>query len=286
VRSAGLLRLQALAALLVLAASVGACGAEAGEGGGDGAREGRIVLTGSSTVAPLVGEIAKRFEAEHAGVRVDVQTGGSSQGIADARRGTAEIGMSSRDLTPSEAEALERHVLAYDGVAVLVHGENSVEGLTDDEVRKIYTGRITRWSEVGGEEAPITVINRADGRAEFQVVGRYLGIAPGDFRADLVSGENQHGIKAVASDPRAIIYISLGASLYAIEEGLPLKVLRWNGVEPTPGAVASGRFPVRRPLILVTRSEISERTKAFLDFATSERVHDLIERFRYAPPVG
>ena len=101
----------------------------------------RLTLTGSSSVAPLAGEIARRFEASHPGVRIDVQTGGSSRGLADLRRGSADIGMVSRALNSSEAD-LQATTIALDGVAVIVNSSNPVQTLTDEQIRGIFTGRI------------------------------------------------------------------------------------------------------------------------------------------------
>jgi phosphate transport system substrate-binding protein len=117
-------------------------------------RDNQLVLTGSSTVAPLVGEIAKQFEALHPGVRVDVQSGGSSRGVADARRGLADIGMVSRDLKPEEQD-LTALTIARDGVSVILHRDNPVVALSDEQIVAIYKGDITNWSEVGGNDAPI-----------------------------------------------------------------------------------------------------------------------------------
>ncbi len=112
---------------------------------------GRLTLTGSSTVAPLVAEIGKRFESLNPGVRVDVQSGGSARGIADARSGLADIGMVSRGLK-SEEEDLKSFAIARDGIGMIVHRDNLVPTLSDEQVIAIYTGRLADWSEVGGAE--------------------------------------------------------------------------------------------------------------------------------------
>lgn len=136
-----MLRRSALVGLVAwLCAGLVVAGCSAPAGGRDGSSlEGKITLTGSSTIAPLVSEIAKRFEQRHAAVRVDVQTGGSSRGITDATRGTADIGMSSRALTDPEQAELVSYTLARDGVCLLVHASNPVENLTDDQIRAIYS---------------------------------------------------------------------------------------------------------------------------------------------------
>jgi phosphate transport system substrate-binding protein len=124
---------------------------------------GKLVITGSSTIAPLIAEIGKRFESSHPGVRVDVQAGGSSRGIADAREGLADIGMSSRLLKEQEKDGLVSYLFARDGVCFLVHKNNPVSELSDQQIRDIFTGKIANWKQIGGRDAPITVINRADG---------------------------------------------------------------------------------------------------------------------------
>src|SRR5215831_16948251 len=140
----------------------------------------KVVLTGSSTIAPLAAELGKKFEAAHPGVRIDVQTGGSSRGIADAKRSLADIGMSSRALKDDEKEGLATHVLALDGVCFLVHKDNPVAELTNAQIVDIFTGKATNWKSVGGKDAPITVINRADGRSELELFTHHFKLKPTD----------------------------------------------------------------------------------------------------------
>ncbi len=268
---------------LVLAASLVACG------GPDSAQAPetevrKIVLTGSSTVAPLLSEIAKRYEARRPAVRIDVQTGGSSRGIADSRSGVADLGMSSRPLEPDEAADLEEHAVAVDGVGFVVHASNEVAALDDSQLLGIYRGEIDDWSEVGGEPGPITVIHRADGRSEVDLVTEYLGIEPREIRADLISGENQHALKSVAGDPGAIVYVSVGAAEREAATGAPIRLLPLRGVPANAEEVAAGRFPLARPLVLLARPGPDDTVAAFLDFALSSEVDDLITSLAYVPP--
>jgi len=128
------------------------------------AEQKQLNLTGSSTVAPLTLEIAKRYEQLHPGVRIDVQTGGSTRGIIDARRGLADIGMVSRRLKVSERD-LEAHTIALDGISIILHRDNSVQTLSNEQIIKIYTGKISNWSSLGGPDQSITVVNKAEGRS-------------------------------------------------------------------------------------------------------------------------
>lgn len=252
--------------------------------GGDGELSGRLTLTGSSTVAPLAGEIAKRFEAQHPNVRVDVQTGGSSRGIADAHSGLADIGMSSRGLKDSEMQGVTTHVLAQDGVAFIVHADNPIEALTNDQVLQIYTGKLTNWSQVGGREAPITVINRAEGRSELELVTGFFDIKPSDIKPTLVAGENQECVKLVAGNPDALSYLSVGTAESEIKRGTPLKMLPFDGVAATTQSVKDGKFPLGRPLVLITSEDSGPLVETFVEYALSGEVNDLIEGFSFVAP--
>jgi phosphate transport system substrate-binding protein len=123
----------------------------------------KLVLTGSSTVAPLAAEIGKRFESLHNNVRVDVQTGGSSRGVSDARAGLADIGMASRALKDDEKDLLS-FTIALDGISVILNKANPVDSLNKQQIIDIYTGKIVNWKGLGGNDAPITVVNKAEGR--------------------------------------------------------------------------------------------------------------------------
>lgn len=280
------MRVRALArwGLVPLALAVLAC---TGDGAGTTAADGlggKLVVTGSSTVAPLAAEIATRFEARHPGTRIDVQTGGSSRGIADARSGVADLGMASRALAGDEHD-LVAHTVARDGVCLIVHRDNPITSLDDDEVRAIFTGAIDDWSALGGEVGTITVVNKASGRATLEVFRAYFGLDEASIAADVVIGDNQQGLKTVAATPGAIGYVSIGAADYAARAGEPIKLLATGGVAPTAANVASGRFPITRPLNLLRRADPAPGSlaRAFLDFALSREVHDLVTAQLFVP---
>jgi phosphate transport system substrate-binding protein len=241
-----------------------------------------LVLTGSSTIAPLAAEIGKRFEERHPGTRIDVQTGGSSRGIADARRGVADIGMASRALHKEESD-LHGFVIARDGIAVIVHRDNPVAELTDDQIIRIYTGRVTRWSEVGGKDAPITVVNKAQGRSTLELFLAHFELEAPEVKASVVIGDNEQGIKTVAGNPDAIGYVSIGTAEYSAHHGVPIKLLPLGGVEATTANVRNGTFPLSRPLTLVTREEPTGLAREFIDFARSAEVHDLVRGLYFVP---
>lgn len=245
--------------------------------------QGKLVLTGSSTVAPLTAEIAKRYEAEHPGVRIDVQSGGSSRGIADTRQGVADIGMVSRTLKENEKD-LQAFTVANDGVSIILHKDNSVNQLSDQQVIDIYTKRITNWKALGGQDAPITVVNKAEGRSTLELFANYFKLEPKNIKADVVIGDNEQGIKTVAGNPNAIGYVSIGAAEYGTTHGTPIKLLPVKGIEASIANVAAGKFPIARPLNLVTKTAPTGLQQAFIDFARSPKVQDIVKQQYFVPP--
>ena len=246
------------------------------------AEDHKLVLTGSSTVAPLALEIGKRFEKQNPGMRIDVQSGGSSRGVADARSGLADIGMMSRALKPEEND-LVAHTVAMDGIGVIVHSSNSVKSLTDEQIKAIYTGRITNWKGLGGKDARITVVTKAEGRSTLELFLHHFELKNSEIKARVVIGDNQQGIKTVAGNPGAIGYVSIGAAEYEAEHGTPVKLLPMEGVAASVANVRDGRFPLSRPLNLVTKGEPTGLAKRFLDFARSGAVDDLVGSQFFVP---
>ncbi len=242
-----------------------------------------LVLTGSSTVAPLMTEIAKRFESENPGWRIDVQAGGSSRGIADVRSGLAQIGMISRELAPDEKD-LRAWAIARDGVALIVHRSNPVRALDRSQILAIYSGRVRNWREVGGRDAEITVVTKAEGRATRQVFLEYLApLASAELHADIIIGHNAQAIQTVGGNPHAIGFVSIGAAEVDAERGTPIRLLPIDGRPASLDAVAAGEFPLTRHLNLVTRSEPGPAIEALIRFARSEQLHDLIRAQSFAP---
>ncbi|PHM07810.1 phosphate ABC transporter substrate-binding protein [Nostoc sp. 'Peltigera malacea cyanobiont' DB3992] len=239
--------------------------------------QGKLVLTGSSTIAPLAAEIGKRFESQHPGARVDVQSGGSSRGVSDARQGVANVGMVSRALKPEEND-LKTFSIARDGVTVILHKDNSVKSLNDKQVVDIYTGKVTNWKQVGGTDGAITVVNKAEGRSTLELFTHYFKLKNTDIKAQVVIGDNQQGIKTVAGNPNAIGYVSIGSAENSAANGVAIKLLPVNGIAATTANVQNGTFPISRPLNLVTKTQPQGLTKAFLDFAQSQQVNDIVQK--------
>lgn len=237
----------------------------------------KIILTGSSTIAPLVTELAHAFERLHPEVQVDVQTGGSSRGVSDVRHGLADIGMASRALKPTEKD-LQPHTIAYDGIAMILNSTNPVTQITDAQVVAIYTDEINNWQELGGPDRPITVVNKAEGHSTLELFLHYFKLKNTQVVPDAVIGDNQQGIKTVAGNPWAIAYVSIGSAEYEAQHHSPIKLLGLSGVEASMATVKDGTFPLSRPLNLVTAKTPVGWAKKFIDFSQSPAAYSLVTK--------
>lgn len=244
---------------------------------------GKLMITGSSTIAPLAAEMAARFEEQHPDVRIDVQTGGSTRGIADIQSGAADIGMASRSLKAAET-GLTTHPIAVDGICLIVHKDNPVRSLTDEQVVAIFRGDVSNWEYLGGNDSPIVVVNKAAGRGTLEVFLHYFRLDNADIAADIIVGENQQSIKTVAGNPSAIAYVSIGTADAEVKRGTLIRPVQAGEIAPTTENVAAGRFPITRPLLFITQGELSGLTKAFIEFARSSDVTDLIKAQYFVPP--
>lgn len=232
-----------------------------------------ITTAGSTSVQPLSEELAKAFQSQKPDITINVQGGGSSQGVKAAAEGIAEIGACSRELKESEKNlGLVETVIARDGIAVVVNPQNSqVESLSIDQVRKIYAGQITNWKKVGGKDAPINVVTREAGsgtRGAFEelVMGKDAKITD----KAITSPSNGAVRTAVAGDPQAIGYVSIG---YLNEE---VKAVKIDGVEASEANVKSGQYKISRPFIYLTKGEPQGATKEFIDFVLGPEGQNIV----------
>jgi phosphate transport system substrate-binding protein len=222
---------------------------------------GTITENGSTTVQPLAEKLAGAFKAKNPDVNVVIQGGGSAVGIKSVNDGTVDIGAASRELTASDP-TLVKHLLARDGIAIIVHPSNTVTNLTKDQVIAIFSGNITNWSQVGGPNKAIDVVAREEGsgtRAAFQdlVMGTTL------VKADAILQSSNGALKiAVSNDPQAVGFLSIGY----IDSSV--KALAMNGVPATEENAKNGTYPIVRPLYFLTKTQPTGILKDFIDFCT------------------
>lgn len=240
----------------------------------------RVSVSGSSTIGPLLREVARRYEREHPNVRIDIQTGGSARGLSDVRRGLSQIGMVSRALTEAERD-LRGHVIGFDAVALIVHADNPVAGLSTDQLRRVYRRQIPDWKVLGGPQGRIVLVHKAEGRSTLEVFLNATGLTNREIHPDIVAGENEQVVKTVAANRAAIGYVSLGSARQNTAAGTPIRVIPLDGVVPDEASVRSGAYPIARVLTLVTRPEPAPPVRAFLEYVRSEAVADLFARWHF-----
>jgi len=257
-----------LIALLIAAVTLFAACGGSGSSESDGL-SGNVLLNGSTSVERVIAALSEAFMEEHAGVTIVFNPTGSGAGITSAMEGTADIGFSSRDLREGE-DGVDAITFAIDGLAVVVHPDNPVNDLTLEQIAGIYAGEITNWSEVGGNDAPITAIGREAGSGSRGAFDDIMGLESPLHDQELTSGGAV--ITAVATNPFAIGYASLSAV------GDTVKILSVNGVLCTEETLLSGTYPVARPFILMTQSgaELSPVTQAFIEFIQSSAATEII----------
>ena len=248
-----------------------------------GLQQQKLIITGASTIAPLVSELGKRFEKQHPGTRIDVHTGGSARGLTDARQGLAHIGMVSEALTEEDQKGMQVFLIGRDGISIIVNADNPLDKIVRKQVVALYTGKIKNWKDLGGKDSPITLVHKAEGRSTLTLFLDYFGIDNKAVKADVVIGDDQQGIKTVAGNPNSIGYVSVGSTEQSIKQGVKVKLLILDGVKATSANVENGSFPWKRPLNLVTNGQPAGLTKEFIDFAQAKENYDLVRKENFVP---
>ena len=220
----------------------------------------------------VIGALGESFMEANSGTTFTYNPTGSGSGIQAVSEGRCDIGLSSRALKDDEkASGLKETIVALDGIAIIVNPQNPVKDLSLEQIAKIYTGEITNWKDVGGEDAEIVLIGREAGsgtRDGFESITDTKDAC--QYRQELTSTGDV--ITTVSQNPNAIGY----ASLAAIKDSV--KALTVNGVAPTEATVKDGTYLVQRPFVLVTKegAALSETAQKFFDFATSADAASII----------
>ena len=243
-----------------------------------------LSVTGSTTVLPIVQIAADEYMDMYSDVNIVISGGGSSVGVKSAGEKTADIGMSSRDVKDSEKAnypALNSIVIAKDGIALIVHPSNSVNSLAVEEIKAIYKGKYTNWSELGGEDMEIVVIGRdsASGTREFffeHVMNRE------DFVTTMLEKNSNGAIKqTISQTPGAIGYVGLGY-LDETVKVLPIKK-GTTAVEPTIANIQNGSYPIARSLYLLVNGEPEGLMKDFIEFILSPEGQAIVKEEGFVP---
>lgn len=275
----------ALSAVMALALLAG-CGnqtdnnSSSNDNGGDASDtpaasvSGTVSTDGSTSMEKVIGALSESYMAANKDVTVNYNPTGSGAGITAVQEGTCDIGLSSRALKDEEkAAGLKETVLAYDGIAIIVHPDNPVSDLSIEQIAKLYTGEITNWKDVGGKDADVVLIGREAASGTRDGFESITGTKDKcQYRQELTSTGDV--ITAVSQNPDAIGY----ASLAAIKDSV--KALSVDGVTPSETTVKDGSYPVQRPFVLVTveGKALSAAAQSFFDYATSADAADIIAK--------
>ena len=237
--------------------------------------EAKTVSTdGSTSMEKVIGALGEAFEADNSGTTFTYNPTGSGSGITAVLEGRCDIGLSSRALKDDEkAQGLTETVLAYDGIAIIVNPENTVEDLTVDQIASIYKGEVTNWSEVGGADGEIVLIGREAGSGTRDGFESITGTKDAcKYRQELTSTGDV--ITTVANNPNAIGY----ASLASVKD--TVKALKVGGVTPTEDTVKDGTYLIQRPFVFVTKTDtkLSDTAQKFFDYAMSSAAASIISK--------
>lgn len=267
----------ALLVTMVGATFVG-CGSNSSEGDSNnntasGKDAVTISISGSTSVGPLMEKVQEKYEEENSNVTLEIQQNGSGAGIKDVIGGVSEIGMSSRELKDEEKSSVEGTVVAYDGIALLVNPNNKVKDITLEQVKDIYTGKVTNWKDLGGADAPIVVVSREEGSGTRDAFQEIVGYESEELTKDASISDGSGAVKtAVAGNENAIGF----ASFEYIDN--TVAALNVDGVEPTAEKVKAGEYKISRPFLLVTKKDsITEGGQALVDYVLSAEGQKIVE---------
>ena len=272
-----------LTAVMALALLAG-CGGKANDNtdnsddtannGGAATISGTVSTDGSTSMEKVIGALSESYMAANKDVTVNYNPTGSGAGITAVQEGTCDIGLSSRALKDEEkAAGLQETVLAYDGIAIIVHPDNPVSDLSIEQIAKLYTGEITNWKDVGGNDAQVVLIGREAASGTRDGFESITGTKDKcQYRQELTSTGDV--ITAVSQNPDAIGYTSLAS----IKDSV--KALDVDGVTPSEASVKDGSYKVQRPFVLVTveGKALSQAAQSFFDYVTSADAADIIAK--------
>ena len=233
---------------------------------------GNVNVNGSTSMGDVIAALTEGFNEANPDVTINYTGSGSGAGSTGVLDGTGDLGLSSRALTDDEkSQGAVENIIALDGVAVVVNPENTVTDLTTEQIAQIFTGEITNWSELGGADAEIAVFGRENGSGTRSAFEEIVGVEDACVYTNEYSSTGDV-IDNVASNPNAIGY----ASLSAVDE--TVTAVQVNGVAPSEETVLDGTYEIQRPFVIVTveGTELSAEAQAFLDYAMSADVADII----------
>lgn len=236
---------------------------------------GNINAGGSTSVEKAANTVLEEFVALNPDVTFEYDATGSSTGIKNVKDGTYKLGFSSRELKDDEKEGIESKTIALDGIVLSINPSNEVKNLTLEQIKGIYTGEITNWSEVGGKDANIVVVSRENGSGTRTAFEEIVGIGDLLTQKAIIKSGNGEVVSYVAGEENAIGYISF----VTLEENKDkVNGLNVDNIEPTVENVQNSSYKLSRPFIMLyDESKLNEAEKAFIEFLFTDEGQDLLE---------
>lgn len=263
-------RIYSIMSLLLVLIVLAACGNNDDQGQEVGGST--ITISGSTSVGPLAEKLAMKYE-EIEKVKIEVNQIGSSAGIANAMNGVSQIGMSSRDLKPEEIDSgIEELIIAYDGIVIVTHPSNPVKNLTMEQVKQVFTGDVTNWKDLGGNDMEIVVVSREDGSGSRDAFQEIVGYKSGQLIQNAIVASGNGNIKTtVAMNKHAIGFISFEY----IDDSI--STMNINGIEANAENVLNGTYSLSRPFLFVHKKDVPNATQQFMDFILTAEGQAIVE---------
>lgn len=275
-------KLGIVAVLVVAMLAMASCGGTVGGSKDDKAKSGSVTIAGSTSVQPLSEAIAEKYMKANEGITIQVQGGGSGQGIKSIESKIADIGALSREVKDEEKENLSKeYKIAIDGIGVVANKEIGQLDLTLNQLKKIYTGEIKDWKEVGGKPGKITVVTREEGSGTRGAFVEITGVLQDDkdmtTKDAIAQPSTGAALETVKKTPNAIGFVSLEAITKDVT------AVKIQGVSPTAEAVVDGTYKITRPFMYVVSEKVTAEAQAFIDFVLSDEGQKLVKDAGFIP---
>lgn len=243
---------------------------------------GNVATDGSTSMEKVIQSLGEAFTEENPDVNFTYNPTGSGSGITAVSEGSCDIGLSSRALKDEEKKlGLKETTVALDGIAIIVNNDNPVKDLTIEQIADIYTGKITNWKDVGGDDADIAVVSREEGSGTRGAFTEITGVTKDDkdntTKDALVQSSTGAVVKTVKSTPNSIGYVSLEAVDNSV------KAVKVEGVDASADTVLDGTYKISRPFIYVVGDKVDNATQDYIDYVMSDEGQKEVEKAGFIP---
>lgn len=264
------------------------CGSNAGQGNSStGSVSGSITASGSTALQPLAEQAAKKFNDSNPNATISVQGGGSGTGLTQVMQGAVDIGNSDifaeDKLKPEEAKQLTDHKVAVVGIAIVVNSKVKVDNLKKDDLIKIFTGQITNWKEVGGDDMAINIINRPKSSGTRATFKKYALDGKDEVEGKALTEDSSGAVKKTIETTSGSIGYLASSFVYDPANLTGVKVIKLDNVEMNKANITNGKYPIWAYEHMYTKGEAKDLAKAFIDYMGSSDAKTLIEKLGYIP---